>query len=100
MDVIVTASPNPAVLTGTPARVNVTLTVDAKPTHRAGAISTYEWDWDGNGTYEDLTKASTSTRSHDYTAVGTVMPKVRVRTEDGAEGIGTVRLSIASAVIR
>ena len=46
-----------------------------------GTLTKYEWDFDGDGTY-DLDSGTTSTAQHTYPAAGTYHAKVRV-TDDG-----------------
>ncbi len=56
-----------------------------------GTIAKYEWDLDGNGTYETNT-GTTATVSHSYTANGTV--KVGLRVTDNGGAIGTTTRSV------
>jgi hypothetical protein len=52
----------------------VTLTASASDSD--GTIASYEWDFDGNGTYDATTSASPA--SFVYTVAGTYTPRVRV----------------------
>jgi PKD repeat protein len=56
-----------------------------------GTIAKYEWDLDGNGSYETST-AATATVSHTYTANGSV--KVGLRVTDSGGAIGTTTRSL------
>ena len=72
-----TATPNPAVLgpddaASTPPRSN----------DPDGTIAKYEWDLDGNGTYETDT-GTTTTTSRQYTATGTTNVGLRVTDNSG-----------------
>lgn len=79
-------------LSGT-APLDVTFSVSASDAD--GSIAGYEWDFDGNGTYE----ASTSTVpvSHTYTAPGTYKAVVRVTDDDGASVTASVTIEVADA---
>jgi PKD repeat protein len=56
-----------------------------------GTIAKYEWDLDGNGSYETDT-GTTATVSHGYTTNGTV--KVGLRVTDNGGAIGTTTRSL------
>ncbi len=71
-----TTSPNPA---DTGATVNFNGSASSDPD---GTIAKYEWDLDGNGTFETNTGA-TPTTSRSYSASGTVETKLRVTDDDG-----------------
>ena len=57
-----------------------------------GTIVKYEWDYDGNGTY-DYNSGNDSTVSHTY-GIGTWYPKVRVTDNDGATDVAAVSTAI------
>jgi PKD repeat protein len=72
-----TASPNPV-------SPNATTTFDASASKDPdGTIAKYEWDLDGNGTYETNT-GTTKTTSRSYTNEGTVNVGLRVTDNSGA----------------
>jgi PKD repeat protein len=71
-----TASPNP-VETGTSVSFSGAASSDPD-----GTIAKYEWDLDGNGTFETNTGA-TPTASRSYGTAGTVETKLRVTDDDG-----------------
>jgi PKD repeat protein len=71
-----TAAPNPT-LTGEVVSFDGSASSDPD-----GSISKYEWDLDGDGTFE-TDSGSTSTVSHSYTAPGTVAVKLRVTDNRG-----------------
>ncbi|MBN2082940.1 PKD domain-containing protein [bacterium] len=52
-----------------------------------GTIEKYEWDWEGDGTY-DLDSGTTATADHTYNS-GTYQPTVRVTDDLGATDTGT-----------
>jgi PKD repeat protein len=60
-----------------------------------GTIAKYEWDLDGNGTYETNT-GSTPTASRTYTAVGNVTVGLRVTDNGGKQATSTTTVSVAS----
>ncbi|NQT95384.1 MAG: PKD domain-containing protein [Candidatus Omnitrophica bacterium] len=71
--------------------MDVTLT--AGPT--GASIVKYEWDFDGNGTYDHWTYASEgNTAAYKYTASGSFNPKVRVTDTTGNAGIAVTTVNI------
>jgi len=56
-----------------------------------GTISRYEWDFDGDGTY-DWSDAGTGTTSHDYTVPGTHGAVLRVTDNDGHTATDSVTI--------
>jgi PKD repeat protein len=58
-----------------------------------GTIAKYEWDLDGNGTYETATGA-TATTSRSYATAGTVEAKLRVTDDDGQTATATRTVTI------
>jgi YD repeat-containing protein len=78
-----TASPNPAT-------TGQTVTFDASASNDPdGSIAKYEWDLDGNGSYETDT-GTTKTTTKSYTAAGTVNVGLRVTDADGMTATKTV----------
>jgi PKD repeat protein len=58
-----------------------------------GSITRYEWDLDGNGSFEtDI--GSTPTTSKTYPAAGTVAVGLRVTDDHGATGVATVNVTV------
>ncbi len=57
---------------------------DKNPT-RSGKIASYEWDLDGDGTYEQQTTCPTIT--HSYPQDGTYKVRLEVTDDDGATGL-------------
>ena len=78
-----TASPNP-VQSGQTVSFNGSGSNDPD-----GAIAKYEWDLDGNGSYETDT-GTTATTTRAYTSPGTVAVGLRVTDADGMTGTRTV----------
>jgi hypothetical protein len=69
-------------MTPSPARTGQTVTFDAsKSSYSNGTIARYEWDLDGNGSYERTTTTPTVTAS--YAAAGTVNIGLRVVDSNG-----------------
>jgi PKD repeat protein len=82
-----TASPDPA-------QLGQTVSFDGSAsTSPNGAIAKYEWDLDGNGTYETDT-GTTPTATKSYTAAGTVSVKLRVTDGTGATATVTHTISV------
>jgi len=85
-----TITPNPAVL-------NQTVQFDASSsTDVDGTIVGYQWDLDGNGTYEVNTGA-TPTTTRAYTSAATIAVGLRVTDDDGLTATKTQSLSVKSA---
>ncbi len=82
-----TATPNP-VTTGDQVDFDASGSTDPE-----GPIVRYEWDLDGNGTYETDT-GSTPTASRSYAAKGPVMVGLRVTDGDGATSTASVGLLV------
>jgi len=82
-----TATPNP-VSTGD--QVNFDASGSSDP---EGPIAKYEWDLDGNGSYETTTGA-TATTTKSYPAKGGVTVGLRVTDGDGATATTTVGLTV------
>lgn len=81
-------SPNP-VLTG------VSVTLDAAGSHDPldGAIVDYQWDLDGNGSFERDTGTASST-SWSYASPGIAHPQVRVASNVGTAAIAAVGVDV------
>jgi PKD repeat protein len=84
-----TASPNPAVL-GQTTQFNASASTDPD-----GTIAKYEWDLDGNGTYETDT-GTTKTTSKTYTATGTTSVGLRVTDDGGKTSTTTLPVTVNS----
>jgi YD repeat-containing protein len=85
-----TVSPNPA-NTGQTVSFNGSGSSDP-----GGSITRYEWDLDGNGTYETDT-GSTATTSRSYSTSGTVTVGLRVTDNGGATATTTRTLTVNQA---
>lgn len=82
-----TASPSTSV-------VGQTVTFDASPSTASNStIATYEWDLDGNGTYERNT-LTTPTTSQSYPAVQEVVVGLKVTDSRGATDERTLRVTV------
>jgi PKD repeat protein len=82
-----TVSPNPA-QTGQAVTFNGSASSDPD-----GGIAKYEWDLDGNGTYETDT-GTTATTTHTYTATGVLTVRLRVTDEQGDRSTTSRALSV------
>jgi YD repeat-containing protein len=85
-----TAVPNP-VIQGLQASFNASGSSDPD-----GKIAKYEWDLDGNGTYEKNT-GTTATTTATYSTPGTVQVGLRVTDNGGKTAITTVPLTVSIA---
>lgn len=61
-----------------------------------GVIQKYEWDWDGDATY-DLDSGAISTANHVYAAPGIFNATVRVTDDDGATDTELVTITVTEA---
>ena len=84
-----TITPNPAI-TGRSVAFNAGGSSDVD-----GTITKYEWDLDGNGTYE-VDGGTSPTTSHTYAASGTVDTRLRLTDNQGATGTATLPVTITS----
>jgi PKD repeat protein len=83
------ASPNPGVA-GQPVTLDASASSDPD-----GTIAKYEWDLDGNGSYETDTGA-TATVSHSYSTAGDVNVGLRITDDLGATATTSRTLSVAA----
>ncbi|NLE97441.1 MAG: VWA domain-containing protein [Propionibacterium sp.] len=75
------------------AKVGTEVTLDARGSHAIGAqIVSYEWDFDGDGTYETTTTEPMTTHRYDELITGFV--GVRVTDSNGEHSLGSTRLAI------
>jgi len=91
-------NPPVADFSANPSRVDTgqTVTLDASASHSpdaGGSIVKYEWDLDGNGTYERDTQG-TPTVSTSYARAGTVNVGLRVTDDTGATSTHTIPLTV------
>jgi YD repeat-containing protein len=84
-----TATPNPAVL-GQTTQFNASASSDPD-----GTIAKYEWDLDGDGTYETDT-GTTKTTSKQYAAPGTTTVGLRVTDNGGKTATTTLPVTVNS----
>jgi PKD repeat protein len=75
------------------------LTVDfnATASDSDGTIVSYEWDYDGDGTYDQNT-GTTFTTSYSYTTAGTYNTKVRVIDDNGATSLDNITISVSTQI--
>ncbi len=59
-----------------------------------GTITRYEWDFDGNGSY-DFSSYSTGLTEHVYTEQGSYLAILRVTDDDGGTDVGSVQITIS-----
>lgn len=84
-------------LSATPDTGNTPLTVTfvSSVSDSDGSITTYEWDFDGNGTYEMTTTSNPV--SFIYTGEGTYNATLRVTDNEGATATGTATVVVGSS---
>jgi len=87
-----TASPDPAVV-GRSVSFNAAASTDPD-----GRIAKYEWDFDGDGTFE-TDGGSTPTISRTYSRAGPVSVKLRVTDAEGVTGEATRSFSVTDAPV-
>ncbi len=76
--------------------VDETVTFDASgSTDSEGSVEQYEWDFDGDGTYEQTTSSATVT--HAYDSVDFYTATVRVTDNDGYTDTETVDITVGDA---
>jgi PKD repeat protein len=85
-----TAAPNPQV-TGQPVSLNGSASHD-----NDGTIVKYEWDLDGNGSFE-IDGGATATRNVTYSTAGTRQVGLRVTDDDGGTGTTTWQVVVHNA---
>ena len=79
------------------AEVNTEVTLSGSGVSRnpGGTITKYEWDFDGDGTY-DLSSNTTGKAKHTYTLVGNYMPRLKVTDELGATAEDTTNVTMTA----
>jgi PKD repeat protein len=81
-------------LTPTVALVGEHVSIDASASTDDFTIAQYDWDLDGDGTFEITTRASAGRVDTGYTTVGTRNVKVRVRDTHGLSSVATATLVV------
>lgn len=96
-------SPTPAIVTTLSATPNtvapgdgVTFTATATPNSSAGTVTSYDWDFDNNGTVERTT--ITPTTSIAYTTIGTKTAKVTAKSAT-ASGSATTPIVVSAPAL-
>lgn len=79
------------------AEVNTEVTLSGSGASRnpGGTITRYEWDFDGDGTY-DSSSNTTGKAKHAYTAVRAYMPRLRVTDDKGLTAEDTTNVTITT----
>ena len=97
--VAITVNNNPPIASAdvTPSNGQVPLTVQmsGSGTDSDGNIVLYEWDFDGDGTF-DWSSTTTGNTSHTYTEVGTYNAVFRVTDNEGATATAVAMTSVVS----
>lgn len=79
-----------------PAQIGQVVTFDASGSYDPdGQIVRYEWDWEGDGTY-DFDAGTNPIASHSYPHEGTYYPRLRVTDNDGLTNETSRRLDVMS----
>jgi PKD repeat protein len=95
---VVGSTPPTASFTANPSRpdLNQAVAFDASASADPdGSIAKYEWDLDGNGSYETTTTSPTASRA--YTATGTVTVGLRVTDDTGITATTTRSVVVGAA---
>ena len=89
---ITTNAPPTAAISASPLSGNLPLTVNfdaSASTDSDGTIVQFEWDFDGDGTWDEDSGTAAAT-SFEYTVSGVFDPRVRVTDDDGATDIASL----------
>jgi subtilisin-like proprotein convertase family protein len=89
---VISATPNSPL-------IGETVTFSAAQSHDSdagGSITKYEWDLDGNSSYE-VSGATATTATKSYPNAGTVVIRLRLTDNDGATSVTTFALNVRSA---
>ncbi|MBN1160244.1 MAG: PQQ-binding-like beta-propeller repeat protein [Candidatus Diapherotrites archaeon] len=78
--------------TTTTVTVNHTATFKGSATDSDGTVVLYEWDFDGNGTYD--WNGTTGDTTHVYTSIGTYTARLRATDDKGATGTDTITINV------
>jgi PKD repeat protein len=70
------------------------VTLSATATDSDGSIELYEWDFDGNGTYDAST--ATTPVSYTFTSAGTYTAMVRVTDDQGGTATGQTTITVTN----
>jgi hypothetical protein len=69
------------------------VTLDAGASTDDGTIVKYEWDWEGDGTWDSDT-GNTPITNYTYTVAGTFHPAVRVTDDEGLSSIASTTVEV------
>ncbi len=78
-------------ISGSSAPLTVKFDASGSTDPEGGAL-TYEWDFDGNGTFD----ATGATASHTYTALGAYTARLRVTDPEGRRGLTSTTISVGN----
>lgn len=70
------------------------VTLNAGGSDADGSVATYEWDLDGDGTF-DVTRDAPGAYTHQYQESGTYLASLRVTDDDGLRATDTLVISVA-----
>ncbi|MCW2991401.1 MAG: hypothetical protein JWM73_1995, partial [Solirubrobacterales bacterium] len=71
------------------------VTLDASSFTDDGALATYDWDFEGDGSFDQTTVTPTTT--HAYATVGSFTPQVRVTDTTAGSSIASAAIAITAA---
>jgi hypothetical protein len=76
-------------------KANQTVTFDASASNDPdGSITTYEWDWNNDGTYDDF--KTTPTATHSWSQAGSYPIKLQVTDNGGLTSTKTLSVTVSS----
>jgi len=76
-------------------KVNTEVTFDGSASDLDGTVVLYEWDFDGDGTYDASNTNGTAT--HTYTTEGDYTAKLRVTDDQGATGFDEITVKVTKS---
>jgi len=97
-NVIIANAPPAVTASATPTNGQVPLTVNfAASATDSNGVSRFEWDFDGDGTYDRTINGTSGNTTFAYTTVGTFSPRVRVTDSLGASTVVAVPTMVVRA---
>ena len=77
-------------------RAPLNVNFDAGGSTATAGITQYEWDWEGDGTYDETGTSPTTT--HSYTNLGTYQPTVRITDGTSETDTASVQVEVVSNI--
>jgi PKD repeat protein len=77
----------------------VTFTANVVATGPTGAVTSYAWDFDGDGAVDQTTAVNTATMAAPYTTVGAKTARLTVTSANGQTGTATSALTVTAPAL-